>query len=328
MRSPQIGVLAVLLGVLIAGPVASLAEEEAFGEPVKGLACRLEIPEDVLPLGARPEFLLLFHYDGPDGVLLNRRLEAGRVELSFRDTGTGEVHRRRPDDGSAGMSEPVWAEQFVALGAGAVSALPLPVRLLTKKGNQLPPGTYEVTARYETDGKPLPPEVELDGKIWTGTISSPAARLTVKDAGPAEKSVELPARLTFRWTDDGLCYGCEKEDVATVKLTVRPGYYLAERVGIARSLDGAAFEESGSGVGTIGSSFGWWSFIEPEARKKVMEGASLAIRQKLTVLETSWPIGWHRAYPENGDHRVLWQGEISGLLPDSLRKPGRPAEER
>jgi hypothetical protein len=81
-------------------------------------------------------------------------------------------------------------------------------------------------------------------------------------------------------------------------------------------------------VGTIGSSFGWWSFIEPEARKKVMEGASLAIRQKLTVLETSWPIGWHRAYPENGDHRVLWQGEISGLLPDSLRKPGRPAEER
>ena len=317
MRSPQIGVIAVFLGVLIAGPVASLAEEEAFGEPVRGLACRLRISEEVVPLGARPEFRLLFHYDGPDGFLLNRRLEAGRVELSFRDTGTGEVHRRRPDDGSAGMWEPVWAEQFVPLGAGAVSALPLPVRLLTKKGKQLPPGTYEVTARYETDGKPLPPDVELDEEIWTGTISSPAVRLTVKDAGPAEKSFELPARLTFHWTDDGLSYGCEREDVATVKLTVRPGYYLDVRFAVDRSLGGAAYEESGSGVG---ASFGWWSFIEPEAREKVKEGASLAIRLKLTVMETSWPIDWHMAYPENGDHRVLWQGEISGLLPDALRK--------
>lgn len=40
---------------------------------------------------------------------------------------------------------------------------------------------------------------------------------------------------------------------------------------------------------------------------------------KIELVETSFPMNWHMARPEGGDHRVLWTGEIAGIFPDSMR---------
>ena len=64
---------------------------------------------------------------------------------------------------------------------------------------------------------------------------------------------------------------------------------------------------------------GSMTFLDPERAKEVRAGASFAARVEIEVIESSWPQGWHHAYPSHGDHKVLWKGEVAGVMPDSLR---------
>jgi hypothetical protein len=142
----------------------------------------------------------------------------------------------------------------------------------------------------------------------------------VRDASPAEESVAVPSRLTFQRSGDRLSYATSREDVTTVRVLVRPGYFLAVRTKDFVSVDGSDCELLASGLRTPGAGLGWELFIPAEmAKKATHEGRSLAIRVEIEILETSYPTGWHRTSPESGDHRTLWKGEVAGLLPDSVR---------
>jgi hypothetical protein len=294
----------------------SPAGEDAWGDPADGVSCRLTVPDAEVPMGARPEFTLHLRFDGPEGFVRNRHLEAGRVRLAFRDVESGEVRYRTPDDGSCGMTEPVLPEDFEPFAPGTVGSLALPLRLLTKEGVQLPPGRYEVTASYEGRADTDTWDVEVPGNLWAGRIVSPPVRVTVVPAEPSEDSIRVPSRIVFGNDEEGLSYGFDREDAATVRVLRRPGYFLTLSAEYELSIGGRPFEDAGIGFGAI---LRGRAFLDPDRAKEVRAGASLAVRVRIEVIESSWPQGWHLAFPTQGDHEVLWKGEVAGVIPDSLR---------
>jgi hypothetical protein len=328
----------LVLGYLAIGVrPESTAGEEAWGEAVNGLRCRLAAERAEAPVGAEVVFQLHFRFD-PEGVdpkinILNRFLERGRVKLTFADTKTGKKLERLPDDGWSGPPLTPRPEHFVMLRGKPLEPCPLAVRLLSPKGEPIPPGAYSVALAYENDGKP---EVEFGTtpqgfltqrpykgpwKFWTGKVAAPPIRLTVVPAEAGEVEVRFHSALDIKVHKEGIGYSWSEKDPQTLRVTRRPGYMIGTRYETHIFLNGKE-EMSADGLRPLlggGMSSSTWlaggeSFLTPELAKQVRAGAALRIRLDVTIFETSVPPG-HMWHPKGGDYKVLWTGVVEGSLP-------------
>jgi len=324
--------------VLLALGVAPWAKagEDAWGEAVNGLRCRLAAERAEVPGGAEVVFQLHFRFE-PAGVdpkisILNRFLERGRVKLTFTDSKTGKAFERLPDDGWSGPPLTPRPEHFALLRGKPLEPRRLNVRLLSPKGEPVPPGAYSVALRYENDGKP---EVEFDTtpqgfliprpykgpwKFWTGKLAAPAIRLTVLPAEAGEVEVKFHSALDVRVHKEGIGYSWSEKNPQTLRLTRRPGYMIGTRYETHIFLDGKEAMGAdglrpvvGSGMSSSTWLAGGESFLPPEVAKRVLAGAAPRIRLDVTIFETSVPPG-HMWNPQGGDYKVLWTGAVEGTL--------------
>jgi hypothetical protein len=200
--------------------------------------------------------------------------------------------------------------------------------LLSDAGEQIPPGTYAVTAAYENTARP---EVEVytapdgsvrtrphrgPGKFWKGGIVSAPALLTVTKAEAREIELKTNSALLVKATKDGIGWTWSGKDPVRVRAKRRPGYVIGRRYSLHVFLDGEDLGGQGGGMGNSA----WrdegqgMTFLPPKVVDRVRAGARLKLRADVEIFETSVPVR-HMWAPKSGDYKVLWKGRIEGVLP-------------
>ena len=338
--SPACLCLAIVLASFLGQGV--LPQGTPWGAAVDGLQARLAVSQAEVAAGSRIDFQLHLRCDPKQGDadvnLLNRGETAWDAELVFQATESDKVFRRRPFD--VGMPPMFGPRHIVELRRGALPPERLTIYLLSDEGEQIPPGTYTVTAVYKNTAKP---ELEFrtdeagrrhsrpdrgPWKYWKGTITSAPIRLTVTPAGPREVELKINSALLITRGKDGgrdtIGWSWSQHEPRSVKVKRRPGYIIGQRWGVHVFLDGREIgDQAGGGLsGSAWHGAGSRSFLEPEIVKRVLAGASLTVRADVEVFETSVPAR-HMWSPESGDFRILWKGSVRGELEGSAAEgPG------
>ena len=275
-----------------------------------GLQARLAVPQTEVPLGSRVDFQLHFGFDPKDVDaklnLLNYGDAAWEAELVFRDTKSDNVFRRRPFD--IGMLRVTWPKDVAELRRGSLRPQGLRIHLLNDAGEQIPPGTYRVTALYKNTAQP---ELEFwtdeDGNLgsrpyagpwtfWKGTVTSAPITLTITPAESEEIELTINSALVITRGKDGdrdtIGWTWSQDEPKTVKAKHRPGYVIGKRYVLHVFLDGRDIGQVASGLGG-----GAWdggegmSFLEPQIVKRVLAGASLDYRPTSRCSRPPCPAG-------------------------------------
>ena len=205
------------------------------GRPAGGLQCRLSAPPGKVRVGDKIVFQFGFRFD-PKGVapkinVLNRHLNARRVTVTFRNVDTRTAFVRRPDDGMAGMPplRPT-AKDFPLLRGRDLAAEKLTVRLLSDKGQQVPPGRYEVTATYVNEGKPRTPAPHGGRwQFWRGTIVSSPVDMVVSPAAPREVELKVNSALVVKHKEGRVVWSWSQNAPTKVTVKRRPGHFIGSR---------------------------------------------------------------------------------------------------
>lgn len=348
MRIPVVTALAILLVGLLVSCEREVTDETVTGEwgvASDGLSLRLISETDRVPMGAGVELDLEFRRAAAASdtipLILNTAWGSWSVRVEFLNEATGEVYERPPYD--VGMPHPsARPEDHQELTGDGSRGFGIIVHLLSHSGEQIPPGDYVVTARCAPDedqettyarrrefGLDAPRPAE-SRPAWHGTVRSGPLRLKVLPAAEEERELKINSSLKI-WADPdhgGLAYCWSEEDPLRLKVTHRPGYalgleyrmswYLAgELVTISPPVD--SLSSSLFGVTTGGQRGRLFLECNPHrlgTRRSdfIREAGSLRIVADVEVFETSAQ-GGHLWYPQGGDYKVLWKGQIEGSWP-------------
>jgi len=319
-------ILAVALGASSAAEPSATGpgKAESWGEAVNGLRCRLEAEKAEAPQGAEAIFRLHLQFD-PKGVdpqtnVLNRCWDAKRVKVGFTDAGTGKTFERLDNDGAVGLPICSWPEDFPELRGKPLEPVQLLIRLLSPKGEQLPPGTYAVAATYANDGSPEADSYKGPWKFWTGKLAAPPITVKITPAEAKETELVIPSALDLTCGENGVGFSWSTKAPRVLRLQVRPGYIVGTRYRRRAFYGDPKGEEAGGGMcsGVPRGGGGGKSFLDPARLKRVVAGDPLTLRADVEVFETSIPAG-HMWQPEGGDFKVLWRGQVEGTLADAER---------
>jgi hypothetical protein len=274
---------------------------------------RVEIDTPEVQVGEEVEIRLLFEFDPAEAPasteFLNRYVRARKLQVTFRDPESGVFHQRGVVDESLGM--PVWPreEDLDVLRDANLSPEKVIVRLLSREGEQVPPGDYEVSVTYQNEGAtevtPNPAEKYAD-RLWTGRIISPAVPLRVVPASPALVPVKIPPGIEVELSSDnprGIVARWLQEDFETIQVTVQPGYILGMEARICLSTGGREREC----LRTLGGSLAWSddAMIWLTEKELALPGTDPpVVKVHLRIFETSEPPR-HLWMPRIGDFRVL-----------------------
>ena len=318
----------MLIGILVAMalslPVADVGATAATGagDPPAdhNLNATLSLNHATLPQGEAATLRLRLDADSllvEDGAILNRNDGAWTCSFVFRNTATGKAFVRPPYD--AGMPPTCTRERFSVIGTTPLIE-EMTVHLLSRDGEQIPPGRYQVHARYENIGvvgghdHPDPRFHPDAARLWTGRLETVPVIVDIKAAQPEPIELSIPRRVTYKLLMDVSQIAVHWDDFSTQSTTVtrRPGYTVGHRYRANVLVDGTEneFHPSGQG-GTTWSTSGTAFMLPPEISKRVFTGAGLELVIAFEVFETSAPAG-HDWLPEAGDFKVLWRGEIGG----------------
>ncbi len=345
----QMSSVACTLLVLTAGPLIAKgqphpncaksarmpAKEEAEQKAKDGLHCVLTADRDTVPMGDAVIFALRLHFDpvGADAKvnLLNTSRENWNAVFVFTDAATGQTFRRSPYQ--TGMPpSPTRPDDIVALRGGALPSHELKVYLLSPQGEQIPPGTYRVTAAYENaakeqvdfvkqpDGEMVQRPYQGPWRFWKGKLTSGPFLLKVTPLEPKEVVLKIHSSLEIvrerQTTADGqpinaIGYTWSKKDPKEVSVQQRPGYFLGRRYEFRVFVSGRLVPNVGGGgvSGAIWEEGGSRHFPPQEVVNRVHAGESLKVYADVQAFETSMPPG-HLWAPEAGDFKVLWRGRI------------------
>jgi hypothetical protein len=189
------GALAPMLKALLAAkPPEGERPSGAWGTTTDGLRCRSALDKASVPMGAVLDVAVHLGFDPTDVEadlnLINRAGHVQQVALTLKNTKTGKVYRRSQYD--PGMP-PAGQGTGDIIKLRGKPLLPAKVRvyLLSSEGEQVPSGTYAVTASYRNTTDPNIKEPHLiDGKglvwrpykekFWRGTVASAPLILTTR----------------------------------------------------------------------------------------------------------------------------------------------------
>ncbi len=293
--------------------------EVKWGQAASGLRCGLTADKPEVPMGSKVDFILHLRFDpktaDPKVGILNRtRPHVFKVGLTFTDTKTGKMLRRAAFD--IGMMR---SQVRVPLKDKPLEPENLEVYLLTDAGEQIPAGTYSVTATCDVDPSRVrvdpPPKDEV--RAWAGRIVSGPVPLTVTPAEPKTVAVKVPTSLVFLSDNGRLAWDFSEKAMAVVSLRVRPGFNLAYRISWALFLNNKPVMRSGGG-----GSGGYPEFMQPDrdnvpvsgaVGNRVLAGGKLKVAADLEIIENSAAgrQGWSPVGP------VLHKARIEGVATKS-----------
>jgi len=247
-----------------------------------------------------------------------------KITLTFTDTKTDKTFQRAAFD--IGMIRP---QVRVPLRGKPLEPENLEVYLLTDAGEQVPAGTYSVTATCDVDpyrlrDEPTPKE---ESRVWAGKIVSAPVPLSVTPVEPKTVEVKVPTSLVF-FSDNGRpAWDFSEKDMAAVSLRVRPGLNLVYRLYVHLFLDDKPLT-TGDGLAGEGS---YEMLMAPDrganlvsavAGNRVLAGGKLRVVADLEIIENSFPgrRGWRPVGPVI--HKTRLEGVATkGALANSARQP-------
>ena len=298
----------------------------SWGASHEGLACGLSTTRDSIGQGHHLEVHLGLRFDPQASPAKIGMLNdfSSSIGFNFDKIETGENIARGPQV-FVGPGPPMpHPEDFVELRRRSMTMRPISISLLTPEGEQLPAGTYRLTAWYENEGKAemigdecsRPEPYSGPWVFWKGRITSAHVLIHVRPSGPAPQELRVNSGFVVKSTDGRTCWGLSVENPLRVTVTKRPGFYLGRKADHYFAIGADDFKPSGQSWGgslwDSGSGFGCQ--LRPEDEARLAAGERLTIRDDIVIFETSEPPG-HLWMPERGDYRVLWQGRIEGGLP-------------
>jgi hypothetical protein len=321
-----IGILCVVVIALRASDTLSAESPQNL----QGLSARLTTGDLTVPMGARVEFSIELTFDpqrADSSVgILNR--SSWSCFLTFRKAADETEFRRDPFD--VGMLRVQRPEDLVHLRQQASVAESLTVHLLSDDGQQIPPGTYDVTATYENDaGEELEVYVEPETgssrqrpyagpwRFWKGRIASAPLQLTITPAEPARVVLQVPSMLTVGVSRDSsqIWWTWDADSKRPVEVTRRPGYALGHRYNVRVLTDGTDTGYESRGMGGTGWRGTGRSLLPPDISAPILSGAGMDLVLDIEVFESSVQPR-HLWAPEHGDFRILWKDEIRASFPD------------
>jgi hypothetical protein len=312
----------------VAGPTRFTVRDPAalaWGAPTEGLACGLAALRDTIEQGSDLTVHLGLRFDpesAPDSLGVLNEI-SGDIGFTLTNTRTGESMERRrrrfPGPGPI-IAQP---DDFVRLRNRPVVVHEAGAAILTPKGEQLPEGTYSVTAWYENDGGleftqgDLPFSVPFGGPsaLWKGKVTSEPVRVHIRHAEPMPQEVRVNSTYVMEERNGRIGWGLSADKPIRVTIARRPGYFVGRKYEESFAIGDDAFRAGTRGWGgSIWDQGGCCLFsLSPEEEARIRSGERLVVRRDVTVFETSSPPG-HLWMPERGDYRVLWQGTIEGEL--------------
>ena len=159
------------------------------------------------------------------------------IGFTFENIETGESIARGPEI-FVGPGPPMpHPANFVELRQRPVTIRPISISFLTPDGEQLPAGTYRLTAWYENEGKA---EIVKEGcwqtepytgpwAFWKGRITSAPVLIYVPAAEPAPQELRVNSGFVVKSIDGRTCWGLSAENPLRVTVTKRPGFYLGRK---------------------------------------------------------------------------------------------------
>jgi hypothetical protein len=301
----------------------------AWGAEADGAACGLAAENADVSMGDR----VMFHFGvKADSERVDPHLYIYRfctedeVTFTFRNTETGTNYRRFRDWFPGGPPYSPKAEDFFRLRAQPAFLWADPVRLLDETGEQIPAGTYEVTATYESrvaERSSLPPN-RGPWKLLRGPLVSSPAIVRVRYADPESVAVYTNSAIELQG-DDELCSWTGSQGKPTVlRVARRPGFGFHTWAVTSVAVGASEFQwvgEGGYGGGLIlrdsfvGSTWepGFPHGLGPEACRALAAREPVQVRVEVTMYETA---DIYRPFsPTRGDSRLIWQGRLEARRP-------------
>ena len=224
---------------VVSSPVRFVVRDPAqvsWGRPNEGLACGLTAKRDSVAQGDHLEVHLALRFDPPTSPAKLGMLNdfSRSVGFTFENIETGESIARGPRV-FVGVGPP-WRilRISVELRRRPVTMRPISISFLTPDGEQLPAGTYRLTAWYENEGKaeimkddcwwPEPYTGPLT--CWKGRITSAPVLIHVRPSEPAPQGLRVNSGFVVKSIDGRTCWGLSAENPLRVTVTKRPGFYL------------------------------------------------------------------------------------------------------
>lgn len=298
----------------------------AWGEDRDGARCGLAAERYNLTVGDRA----MFHFGlRPDTARVAPDLHfygpssRDEIHLTFKNVETETTYRRGVDSFGHGPPYTPKRGDFFRLRDHPVLLWTIPVRLLHPCGEQIPAGTYLVTATYESrhaERTSCPP----DGGPWKvhrGPLVSGAITVRVQHADP--ESVEIYTHSGIELEDQqGLwAWRSSQENPRVLRAMKRPGGAFHARTVTSVAIGAGEFRRVGSGgygglwvydrfVSSTWTS-GFPVGLGPDASRALTAGEPVRVRVEVTIVESpdADPHAWR------GDSRVVWQGRMEAARP-------------
>ena len=168
----------------------------------------------------------------PDGVThLNTYLYEEFLELSLKNTETGESFAIRPYDPTRGLLPSDVGESVASLDGRPLALWRADFPLVRLRGS-LEPGVYQGVVAYsfpEERTKLWDPKKDWESfGFWHGTVTSGPFQIRVLRETPKTKQLLLPLRLRYSRHERKVYY--TKEDATPVEVPVRNGCFLGTQV--------------------------------------------------------------------------------------------------
>jgi hypothetical protein len=323
-------------------PFTNRSVESGWGEPWNGLSILATTDADTVDVGAEIRFETFFRFDA---FLSDGRVRAmGASEdlegwtLALREHGRDVVYERRAYD--EGMPSLYGPEDHVELRSGSVHVGKTDYFLLGSRGEQVPPGDYDVQVVYSNQGAKdrflWNDEQRLDrvpyepGTVWAGEIRTATFPLHVREPAASLTTGNVPTRIVIELIRNTWMWHWDPNSFHEIAVATRPGYHIGTQHtlrwpeglpipqqyagpdGRVRTPEWISKGQGGFPFRTGGkSAVGGREFIQ-----WVADGARPRLHWDLVVFETSVAPG-HGWMPEGGDYRVLYECAIEQDWPES-----------
>ena len=310
--APPVEVLSNPIQVTVRDPATF-----TWGPEVDGVASGLVTEAYKASMGDRVMFHLGMKSDSTrvdSDAHLYRYLAQDDVSIAFESRDTGTIFRRTLDMRRGGPLYTPDAEDFILLRSHPMLLWSVPVRLLHESGEQIPPGTYKVTALYEAPNaevSSLPPRGPW--KMHQGPLVSAPLTLNVQPADPEEVEIRTNSAIELIGVDCCQWIGI-RENPTVHRTTKRPGFSFHASAETWAAVRGAPFKQLMSGGGESTWITGGSACLGKEVCDALAAGDSLKVRVNVTIYETADP---HPSFfsPSRTDSRAVWRGSLETHRP-------------